>query len=72
MIVIRDDEELAVIPNVSAKAETHLAILCKFHNLEDVEIWIPKSQIHDNSEIWKVGQEGDLVISSWLADRLPI
>lgn len=35
--------------------------------------WIPKSQIHDDSEIYKsdqVGQIGILVIPEWLAEKL--
>jgi hypothetical protein len=29
--------------------------------------WIPKSQIDDDSEVWKEGQDGTLVISEWIA-----
>ena len=33
-------------------------------------MWIPKSQIHDDSEVWKRGQEpGMLVVTQWLAER---
>jgi len=32
------------------------------------EIWVPKSQIHDESEIWKLDQEpGELVVTEWWA-----
>ena len=33
------------------------------------EQWIPKSQIHDDSEIWKEGQEGELVVTEWYAKQ---
>ena len=34
----------------------------------DTEEWIPKSQIHDDSEIYEDGQEpGELIVSIWLA-----
>jgi hypothetical protein len=31
--------------------------------------WIPKSAIHDNSEVWKMGQDGELVVHGWLAEK---
>jgi hypothetical protein len=31
--------------------------------------WIPKSVIHDNSEIWKTRQQGDLVVKQWFAEK---
>ena len=31
------------------------------------EILIPESQIHDDSEVYEMGGEGELVISEWLA-----
>lgn len=31
------------------------------------EIWFPKSQIHDFSEVTEEGDEGDFVITVWLA-----
>jgi hypothetical protein len=32
-------------------------------------VWIPKSQVHDDSEVWKLDQEGDLVVSDWFARK---
>ena len=48
------------------KAETDKAILCDFG---DKEVWIPLSQVDDDSEIWKVGEEGTLVVSEWIATQ---
>lgn len=31
--------------------------------------WIPKSQIHDNSEVFAVDHQGLLVVSQWFADK---
>ena len=31
------------------------------------ETWVPKSQIHDDSEVWKADQSGDLIVSNWIA-----
>lgn len=40
------------------------AILCL---IDGEEHWIPQSQVHDDSEIWKPGDEGKLVITEWIA-----
>lgn len=39
-----------------------------------VPIWIPKAQIDDDSEVFKMGTEGRLVIPLWLAEAkgLPV
>ena len=50
--------------NVLAVAETPLAVLCR---IDEVEHWIPQSQIDANSEVWHKGDEGKLVISEWIA-----
>jgi len=31
--------------------------------------WVPKSQIHDNSEVWKKGDVGILIVTEWLARK---
>ena len=33
------------------------------------EKWVPKSVIHDDSEIWKAGQAGRLVVLGWWAEK---
>lgn len=41
-------------------------------NHENEEAWIPMSQIHDDSEIYKKGQVGEtgiLAIPEWLAEK---
>lgn len=32
-------------------------------------LWIPQSQIEDDSEVWKEGDEGDLVVTEWIAEK---
>ena len=49
------------------KAETYLAILCLFESGD--ELWIPKSQIHDDSEVYAKDHSGELVIPEWLAEE---
>jgi hypothetical protein len=39
---------------------------------EGEEEWIPKSQIHDNSELWEdcKGETGKLALPLWFAKKL--
>ena len=37
--------------------------------IEGEEVWIPKSQIHEDSEVYKEGTEGTLVITEWIAEK---
>jgi hypothetical protein len=32
--------------------------------------WVPQSQIDDDSDVWKPGQSGTLVVSEWWAEKL--
>jgi hypothetical protein len=48
------------------ETEKALCVDCPdFHH----PLWIPKSQIHDDSEVWKNGQDGTLVITEWFAEE---
>jgi hypothetical protein len=51
--------------DVTVVRETDNAILCEFP--DGNEEWIPKSQIHDDSEVYKFGTDGTLIIPRWLA-----
>lgn len=31
--------------------------------------WIPQSQVTDDSEVWKPGDQGKLVITEWIAEQ---
>lgn len=48
---------------------TDKAILITFDDFPDDEIWIPKSQIHDDSEVFAEGHKGELVVMSWYAEK---
>ena len=45
--------------------ENELCVVCDFG--DGKEVFIPKSQITDDSEVWESGQEGELEIPEWLA-----
>ena len=62
-----DMAETVQIQNVKAVRETEAALLVEVEGEE--EIWIPKSQIHDDSEVYKMDTEGTLVIPLWLAEK---
>lgn len=46
--------------------ETEDAVLV---NLCGEEVWIPKSQIHDNSECYDAETDGSLVVTEWFAEQ---
>ena len=46
---------------------TDLAVLVRIGG--EVEKWIPQSQISDDSEVWREGDTGDLVIKAWWAEK---
>ena len=47
-------------------AETDKAILVRF---DDRELWVPKSQVSDNSDVYEKGDSGNLIISPWFAEK---
>ena len=57
------------VPNVWCIKQTDKAICVEAHEVQPGLTWIPKSQIHDDSEVWKPDQDGTLIISDWLAER---
>lgn len=51
------------------KAVTDKALLVVLEDEEKREVWVPKSQIHDNSEVYTAKGEGDLVVTVWYAKQ---
>ena len=53
--------------------QTDKAVLCKPTDDSaeggDEAFWVPQSQIHEDSEVWKEGDEGELVVSGWYARK---
>ena len=58
------DDDVVEFEDVTVKAETDKALLCV---IEGEETWIPKGQIHDDSEVHEKGTNGTLIISRWIA-----
>jgi len=55
-----------LIPNVLCKVETAKAILCV---IEGEEVWVPKSQVHEDSEVFERNHEGTLAVKEWFARK---
>jgi hypothetical protein len=47
--------------------ETAKAIFCKLESGE--ERWIPNTVVHDDSEVYQAGHEGELVLHAWWAEK---
>lgn len=47
--------------------ETDRALLVRFD--DGVERWVPKSCIHDDSEVYAEDDEGRLAVKRWWAER---
>jgi hypothetical protein len=62
-----DGEEPFEIGLVIVKHVTAQALLCMKQNLDD--IWIPRSVIHDNSEVWRASQSGIMIVKVWWAEK---
>lgn len=56
----------AFIEAVLIKAATDKALLC---TVGTEDIWIPRSQLHDDCELSEKDDEGDLIIPKWLAAK---
>jgi hypothetical protein len=55
-----------LIENVTIIKQTDAAILVEFPEIDEPE-WIPQSGVHDDSGVWKEGQEGNLILHDWCA-----
>ena len=60
-----DKREVVEFDDVEVIGASVLAILC---NINGKRVWIPQSQIHDDSEVWKQGDRGKLMITRWIAE----
>lgn len=50
--------------------ETDKALLVIIPDLDKGEpVWVPQSQIHDDSDVHKLGTSGKLIITEWFAQQ---
>lgn len=68
-----DEDDKADFPGAEAVRETTKAILCRIPGEKGKvrEMWIPKSAIHDDSEVYDArdNNHGKLVLKSWFAEK---
>jgi hypothetical protein len=60
----RRDEAPVEIPEVQSLRATNRAVLCV---IRGNEVWVPQSQITDDSEVYAANQTGTLVVRGWWA-----
>lgn len=65
-VVNEYDEKNVSILDVQCLGESSKAILVAVNGSEH---WIPKSQLHDDSEVYAKGDTGKLVMSKWIAKQ---
>lgn len=59
-----------ILGQASIIRTTEKAILVKLEDEDDREVWIPKSVIHDNSEVYsEQSSTGLLVVQEWWANK---
>jgi hypothetical protein len=70
------DEEHYAFEVEKVVRETDAALLVRVDGsdpaLEDIgeyEVWVPKSQILDDSEVWQKGDSGELQVTMWIAKQ---
>lgn len=55
------------VEDVTVEQETAKALLVKFDDGKTQ--WIPKSVIDDDSEVYKMGTSGKLIVKEWFAEK---
>jgi hypothetical protein len=73
------DHDHVVLDNVTALRATEKALLCRIPievpragqapRVEYREVWCPQSVISDDSEVYRRGDEGQLVVQAWWAEK---
>ncbi len=70
------DHDQVVLDNVVAINATAKALLCRIPITDGPprhdpfrDVWVPQSQITDDSEVYATGDEGQLVVKLWWAER---
>lgn len=59
----------ATIRDCVAIKETDKALLVE---IDGDEQWIPKTAVHEDSEVYQEGDEGDLVLKGWFAQKIGV
>jgi len=60
-------KDAVYLDDVACIRETEKAILVQL--TDGAETWIPKSVLHDDSEVYKLHDSGTLAVAEWFAKR---
>jgi hypothetical protein len=60
------DEDTVRFEDVTCTHATPKAILV---TIDGEQHWLPQSQVHDDSEVYKKGDHGTLIITRWIAQQ---
>lgn len=61
-----DEDEVVEFEDVFCEAQTPRAILVE---IDGEKHWIPQSQIHSDSEVYRKDDSGTLVVTRWFAEK---
>jgi len=64
--VYKNDRKRVAHENTTCKRQTQAAILV---TIQGQDVWVPQSAIDDDSEVYREGTSGRLVIKAWIAQR---
>lgn len=62
----RREPKTVSFPFVKATQATRRDLLVV---VEGKERWVPKNVVHDDSEVWRLGDEGTLVLPEWYVEE---
>ena len=62
----REKKSTHTFHEVLCKHETAAALLCV---IDGADVWVPQSQVDDDSEVFEKGDEGKLVVAQWWAEK---
>ncbi len=69
-----DFERTHTVEDVVAVTETDRAVLCLAQEFEEAtgerKMWVPKSQIDEESAVKEEGDEGHLIVNRWWAEQV--
>lgn len=69
---MKDGDEAYPLGEATCVQETALAILVVLRDMDNARRWIPKSVLHDESEVRHRDDDGALAVKQWWADTLAV
>ena len=60
------EDDCIILEDVVCRRDTGQALYCE---IDGKMKWIPQSLVHSDSEVYKKGTEGNLIIPRWFAEQ---